>query len=826
MVPRAPVKNGFTAAVDLQIDEVDRSHWFIFMRIRFVGPCNSRGVHTVLIRRVEVEVEVAGDDQEEFMSTQDTDPSKPIPLLGEQNAAEEESAAPPPTPPPLQATKASEPPRGPRSAQDAAQKTDELLGTYQPHPNCKALQERDWRAEVFYFLLPDRFNAHYGFDMMTCPPELQRWDLWAISGRNRFQGGNIAGIIDKLTYLSELGVTALWVGPVWKQRAAGLNRNVGRSQGTVDDPLPTPLPQTFFDVNKSSSTNGTDDYETVRASLGPSDDYHGYAIMDFLDVDPRFGSAEDLRQLVAEAHTAGMRVILDIVINHSGENWLYDWVPALDPLRPPYLEEPAAGRVAPIGDRYEFGRFLDADNHPLPPLEAGQHLSEENRNDGVWPTELQNPEMYNRRGFHNYGGDDDFKANDPFRLADWMNRDFRYDELADSPMLKVMLQIWKYWIVLTDCDGFRVDTFKHVPIEVSQSFTRQIREFVRHLGKDDFFMVGEVGGGDQEGADYLARDPENLRVLEVGERRDQLRKIAVGDLGDADARYVLMPTKGNISARTLSDRVMTSIDDHDNLGTTLQRFARTPRNNDVEASANPAALVPALGLLLFGPGIPCLYYGTEQALTGPIGPAAHEWLKAADWGIGSNNQAGDRYLREAMFAPQHPRLPGLAGLRPGLAGFDLAMPGFTPDGPGKPERFDEGSDTFKVAKELIAARKKNQQLWNGDVEVCAVSQQFTPFNLAPGNVVAWTRTTTDDAGKFVAGALIVVDTRPAGAAERFTIQLPPQYSNVRTLKHAVTQTGHTPAITRRSLRTTSGLQTNLVRVQVSTYPHSVSVFLA
>lgn len=73
------------------------------------------------------------------------------------------------------------------------------------------------------------------------------------------------GIQSKLGYLRRLGVTALWIGPIFKQVQA---------------------------------------LET----------YHGYGVQDFLDVDPRFGTREELRTLVKEAHKLGIYVILDIIV--------------------------------------------------------------------------------------------------------------------------------------------------------------------------------------------------------------------------------------------------------------------------------------------------------------------------------------------------------------------------------------------------------------------------------------------------------------------------------------------------------------------------------
>lgn len=143
----------------------------------------------------------------------------------------------------------------------------------------------DWRDEVLYFLLPDRFSdGNEGDRELLTRPDIQdlriapsrpnwNWKNWADSGR-RWQGGNLQGIRSQLGYLNDLGITSIWVGPIFKQRAR-------------------------------------------------LDTYHGYGIQDFLEVDPRFGTRQDLFDLVASAHDQGMRIILDIIMNHSGDNWGY-----------------------------------------------------------------------------------------------------------------------------------------------------------------------------------------------------------------------------------------------------------------------------------------------------------------------------------------------------------------------------------------------------------------------------------------------------------------------------------------------------------------------
>jgi glycosidase len=89
-----------------------------------------------------------------------------------------------------------------------------------------------------------------------------------------WQGGTLKGLKSKLGYLRRLGVTAIWISPVFKQVAF----------------RPT---------------------------------YHGYGIQDFLEIDPHFGTREDLRNPVDAAHQQGIYCILDIILNHSGDVFGY-----------------------------------------------------------------------------------------------------------------------------------------------------------------------------------------------------------------------------------------------------------------------------------------------------------------------------------------------------------------------------------------------------------------------------------------------------------------------------------------------------------------------
>ena len=123
--------------------------------------------------------------------------------------------------------------------------------------------------DVLYLITPDRF-ADGNPDNNTL--EGARADRSRSGGRH---GGDIKGVVDHLDYIDDLGITAIWLNPVQKNAA------------------------------------GT---------------YHGYAITDYYDIDPRFGTMEEYIDFVDKAHARGMKVVMDMIFNHcgSGHWWMND----------------------------------------------------------------------------------------------------------------------------------------------------------------------------------------------------------------------------------------------------------------------------------------------------------------------------------------------------------------------------------------------------------------------------------------------------------------------------------------------------------------------
>lgn len=136
--------------------------------------------------------------------------------------------------------------------------------------------------DVIYLIMPDRFANG---DAANDDPAVSK-GLFDRAKPRRYHGGDLQGVINRLPYLKELGVTALWLNPI-------------------------------YDNNNQLDTKETDNGE-------PSTGYHGYGAVDFYAVEEHFGDLAKLRELVAKAHALGLKVIQDQVANHCGP--YHPWV--------------------------------------------------------------------------------------------------------------------------------------------------------------------------------------------------------------------------------------------------------------------------------------------------------------------------------------------------------------------------------------------------------------------------------------------------------------------------------------------------------------------
>ena len=146
---------------------------------------------------------------------------------------------------------------------------------------------------------------------------------------------------------------------------------------------------------------------------------------------------------------------------------------------------------------------------------------------GVWPAELQSEQYYTRAGEGDLGRGDIDDPHAEFRRTDFIgDRDINYNGTA---ALDDISRCYKYWIALTDCDGLRIDTLKHVDQDTGRNFCGTIKEFAANLGKAQFFLVAEVAGADSDADRYLQVLGSNLdATLDVGEVRPALTAVAKG----------------------------------------------------------------------------------------------------------------------------------------------------------------------------------------------------------------------------------------------------------------------------------------------------------
>ncbi len=569
---------------------------------------------------------------------------------------------------------------------------------YHPSPE-------NWQDEILYFLLPDRFSDTKNRPMLTreeiakLRKTLSRqdwnWRQWADSGKH-WQGGTLPGIAKRLGYLQALGVSAIWIGPVLKQR-------------------------THLDT------------------------YHGYGIQDFLEVDPRFGSRQDLLALVQAAHRKGIRVILDIIVNHTCDAWAY--LPpgeSLDKCRdepsyriwPGYYGDPASY------DTYGWQvawRDVSQDALSADPKDINS------RDQALWPREFQDEARFTRAGAGSLDKGDPSDPHAEFRRSDF----FALKDLAldVTPTLDFLIDCYRYWIAISDIDGYRVDTVKHMELETARNFAGAMREFAETLGKRNFLIISEVAGGEQYQdlyLDHMSILGRNMTAaLDIGPARPILSAVGKGLLPgreyfagfDPPGREVAFRAgDGFGSHRNNGCRHVSILDDHDHVSGEKVRFsAEIP---DEFAVKDYQVVVPT-AIQLFTLGIPCIYYGTEQAFAGPA-QSQVEHLSSEGWKSGVNS--GDRYLREAMFGPNHPRASFNRPIEEQLSKQNASLPGFGPFGTCGKHCFDKSSPSFVRIAALCKLRAEHLALRVGRQYYRPIRLPNTWFELpAQGEIVAWSR---------------------------------------------------------------------------------------
>jgi glycosidase len=476
-------------------------------------------------------------------------------------------------------------------------------------------------GEILYFLLPDRFNdgdpSNNRGGSTSAAPEESGFDL---SNPNFFHGGDLQGITAKLDYLRDLGATSIWMSPIFRNRVV---QHYG-----------------------ASSKAG----------------YHGYWILDFTDVDPHFGSKEDLRHLIAEAKNHGIGIILDVVVNHTA-----DVIQPKNGIRAyqykfskPYRD--ADGKAFDDRDYINRADFpqLDVDkSFPVPPT----FMSEQDRKIKV-PDWLNDPTVYHNRGEASTGGES-AQYGDISGLDDLFTEQLR--------VVNGMIDIYANWIKAFDISGFRLDTVKHVNNEFWQSFIPAIQEAARTSGRKDYFIFGEVYDHDPAFLSEFTHRASMPSVLDFGFQK-AVRGFASGV--DAPARLAEFFAKDGYYTTPAVNAysLVTFLGNHD-----LGRIGYFLSNDCSSASDDEllARDILAHAILFYARGIPAIYHGDEEGFTG---------------------NGGDVAAREDMFGSKVPEYM-----------HEKRIGG----GDGSAPAFNENHPVFRAIREMIAVRKQNPTLQRG-----------------------------------------------------------------------------------------------------------------
>jgi alpha-amylase len=410
-----------------------------------------------------------------------------------------------------------------------------------------------------YFVMTDRFaNAD------TSNDEAGLTGFSAVTGYDPtdigfFHGGDFKGLTSKLDYLKGLGFNSIWITPPVKQRYV----------------------------------------------QGDSAAYHGYWGLDFTTIDPHLGTEEDFKNFVSEAHSRGIKVIVDIVINHTADVIKYkgDVYSYSDISQYPYKDcNKKKIDINKFIGKSNFPKLCAATSFPVPPI-----VSEKNKNIKA-PAFLNDITNYHNRGDSTFSGESS-------TFGDFFGLD---DVFTEKPAVVAgWTKVWQDWITKFDIDGYRIDTAKHVNPEFWQAFLPAVLKTAAAAGKSYFPIYGEVWDTDPN---YLAKFVTDYKfpgVLDFAFQAAASKYATYGN-GERDLLDLFNQDDLYTTATTSAYGLTTFLDNHDmgRIGMFLQG------NTDATSAQLLERANFANALLILLRGGPATYYGDEKGMTGTGGDKA------------------------------------------------------------------------------------------------------------------------------------------------------------------------------------------------------------
>lgn len=380
-------------------------------------------------------------------------------------------------------------------------------------------------ADVLYMLMPDRFASSGKYTTPQATKRLAAELNTYVVDRNAHSlrhGGDLEGIRRHLDYFNELGVTALWFTPV---------------------------------LENNSPDN----------ALGYST-YHGYATTDYYRVDPRFGTNEEYRKLTDEAHTKGLKVVMDMIFNHCGfeHPWVAD-MPSADWFNLHDWLKESGGTANPEGTSFK------QTSYKLTPV-IDPYASETDKKETMQGWFVPTMPDLNQHNPH---------------------------------VMTYLIQNSIWWIETVGIDGIRMDTY---PYAYAEGMARWMKTIDNEY--PNFNVVGETWVTE---AAYTAAWQKNSRIAENNSNLKTVMdfsfydRISKAKNEETDAWWEGFNRIYNSFLYDYlyenPDNVMAFIDNHD-----TDRFLGN--------GCDTLALKQALALLLTVRRTPQLYYGTEILMNG------------------------------------------------------------------------------------------------------------------------------------------------------------------------------------------------------------------
>ncbi|NNC97243.1 MAG: alpha-amylase [Gammaproteobacteria bacterium] len=473
--------------------------------------------------------------------------------------------------------------------------------------------------DVIYFMLPDRFangdltndtggfggdKFQHGFDP---------------THRGFYHGGDLKGLTAKLDYIKGLGATAIWLGPIYKNK-----------------PVQGPPGQ---------QTSG----------------YHGYWITDFTDVDPHLGTRADLKEFVNQAHARDIKVYLDIITNHtadvikmrechnpeiSRDEWQWD-CPYLTKADYPYSTQGDVNglEINPgfLGDADEhqtaenFSKLVNANTAYRPYIPNG----EENSKTPAW---LNDPIYYHNRGDSDWWGESSL-------YGDFSGLD---DLMTEHPrVVDGFIEIFKYWITEYRMDGFRIDTAKHVNANFWRQFLPAMQAHAASEGIPNFYMFGEVYDQNPAGLAKTTRVDGFEQSLDFA-FQDTVEKVMTEESGTEIFDYFLMNDTLYNNGSATARRLPVFLGNHD-----MGRFAGKLKaaNPDISQSELLERTKVAHAIMMFLRGVPVIYSGSEQGFVSDGGDqlAREDMFHSMVAEYNDNNLIGtDKTTADENYDSDHP----------------------------------------------------------------------------------------------------------------------------------------------------------------------------